>query len=136
MVKNNSRTSEEDDLVIYFMPFSEIEGESSIGKIKKLLGLVLQNKVIILQGKLSPVEESRLIENTMALIGNIRDFKGIEIASISKYNEYQNLFDKIRHNIAKILIGDHDIMTIIGPANIVKAIKRNPKKIELLLKRS
>ena len=54
-----------DDLTIHFMPYSEIAHEDSIGRIKKIMGLVLDNKIIILQGRLRPEQEVRLIENSM-----------------------------------------------------------------------
>jgi hypothetical protein len=37
------------DLTIHFMPYSEIAREDAIGRIKKIMGVVLQNKIIILQ---------------------------------------------------------------------------------------
>ena len=40
-----------------------------------------------------------------------------------------------KHNIARILIGEQDAITIIGPASVVKDIKKDPKKIELMLQR-
>jgi hypothetical protein len=123
------------DLTIHFMPYSEIVHESAIGRIKKIMGVVLQSKIILLQGRLRPEEETKLIEHTMTLIGNIPGFQGIEIAAISGDSEHSTLFEKIRRNIARILIGEQDAVTIIGPATIVKEIKRNPKKIELMLKR-
>ena len=116
------------------MPYSEIAHEDAIGRIKKIMGLVLENRIIILQGRLKPEEETKLIENTMTLIGNIKGFQGVEIAGLSGDTE-KTLFDKVRHNIARILIGEQDAVTIIGPATIVKEIKRDPKKIELMLKR-
>jgi hypothetical protein len=123
------------DLTIHFMPYSEIAREDAIGRIKKIMGLVLAQKIIILQGRLSPDEEARLIENSMTLIGNIKDFQGIEIAAISGESEHRGLFHKVRHNIAKILVGEQDAITIIGPASVVKEITRDPKKIELMLQR-
>jgi len=123
------------DLTIHFMPYSEIVHEDAIGRIKKIMGLVLQQKIIILQGKLLPDEETRLIENSMTLIGNIKDFQGIEIAAISGDSDNRGLFEKVRRNIAKILVGEQDAITIIGPATVVKDITRNPKKIELMLQR-
>jgi len=123
------------DLTIHFMPYSEIANEDAIGRIKKIMGLVLAQKIIILQGRLLPDEEARLIENSMTLIGNIKDFQGIEIAAISGENENRGLFNKVRHNIAKILVGEQDAITIIGPASVVKEITRDPKKIELMLQR-
>ena len=123
------------DLTIHFMPFSEIVHEDVIGRIKKIMGLVLKGKIIILQGKLLATEEARLIENSMTLIGNIDGFQGIEIAGLSGENENRGLFEKVRHNIAKILVGEQDAITIIGPASVVKEMTKDPKKIELMLQR-
>ena len=133
VVKKKSK--KKNDLTIHFMPFSEIARDDTLTRIKKLMGLVLDNKIIILQGKLKPEEEVRLIENSMTLIGNIKGFQGIEIAAISGESEYETLFHKVRHNIARILVGEQDAITIIGPASIVKEITKDPKKIELMLQR-
>ena len=122
-------------LTIHFMPYSEIAHEDAIGRIKKIMGIVLKNKIVILQGKLKPDEEVRLIENSMTLIGNIEGFQGIEVAGLSGDNENRGLFEKVRHNIAKILVGEQDAITIIGPASVVKDITKDPKKLELMLQR-
>ncbi|MCR4284758.1 MAG: DUF2073 domain-containing protein [archaeon] len=121
-------------LTIHFMPYSEISKEDSIGKIKKIIGLILDNKIIILQGKLSPEEETRLIETSMTLIGNIKGFQGIETAAISGEKDI-GIFNRVRKNLARILVGERDSITIIGPATVVKDIKRDPKKLELMLSR-
>lgn len=123
------------DLTIHFMPYSEIAKEDTIGRIKKVMGIVLKNKIVILQGRLKPDEEVRLIENSMTLIGNLEGFHGIEIATISGETEGISVFNRVRQNIARILVGEQDAITIIGPASIVKEIKRDPKKIELMLQR-
>ncbi len=123
------------DLMIHFMPYSEIAREDAIGRIKKIMGLILDHKIIILQGRLSSDEEARLIENSMVLIGNVKGFQGIEIAAMSGENEYRSLFERIRRNIAKILVGEQDAITIIGPASVVKEITKNPKKLELMLQK-
>jgi hypothetical protein len=117
------------------MPYSEISREDSIGRVKKIIGIILKNQIIILQGKLQPEDETKLIESSMTLIGNIPNFQGVEIAAISGENGHKNLFYKIRSNIAKILVGEQDAITIIGPASIVKEITRDPKKIELMLRK-
>ncbi|MCK4996950.1 DUF2073 domain-containing protein [Candidatus Pacearchaeota archaeon] len=131
--KVNKKSSK--DLTIHFMPYSEIAKEDTIGRIKKIMSAVLDQKIVILQGKLTADEEVRLIENSMMLIGNVENFQGVEIAAISGENEHQKLFDRIRHNIAKILVGEQDAITIIGPASVVKDIKQDPKKIEFMLQR-
>jgi hypothetical protein len=120
-------------LTIHFMPFSEIAGQDTISRIKKIMGLVLDHKIIILQGRLKADEEARLIENSMTLIGNVKGFQGIEIAAISGSSAGQNMFNVMRYNLAKMLVGEQDAITIIGPATVVKEMKRDPKKIELLL---
>ena len=120
-------------LTLEFMPYSEIRDLDSSERIKKILRIVLDNRIIVLQGRLKPEEETRLIEDTMAMIGHIKSFKGIELAVISSNND-SGIGRKFSHGIAKMLVGDTASMTIIGPASIVKDIKRNPKKIELLFK--
>ncbi len=122
---------------IQFLPFSEIRDLDSTGRIRKILNIVLGNNILILQGKLKAEEEARLIGDTMAMIGHVKGFKGIELAVISGNGENsQGFFGKIRQNLANSLAkGDLGAVTIIGPATIVKDIKKNPKKIELFLNR-
>lgn len=138
MAKKNKKKSvmkKTKDLTIHFMPYSEIAREDSIGRVKKIMGHVLNNKLIVLQGKLHPEDEKTLISNSMTLIGNIKGFQGIEIATISSEKENLSLFNKIRYNVAKILVGEQDSMTIIGPATIVKEMKKDPSQMEVLLKK-
>jgi hypothetical protein len=121
---------------IQFLPYSEIRGLDTSKRIRKILNIVLGNHILILQGRLDPEEETRLIEDTMAMVDHVKHFKGIELAVISgNGNKEQGVFNRFKMNIANSLVGgDMGAVTIIGPATIVKDIKRNPKKIELLLK--
>ncbi len=123
-----------DKLMLKFMSYSEIAKLESVARIKKILDNVLEQKIIILQGRLEPGEEASLIQSTMALIGRVRNFKGIEIAVISPEKE-DDLMTRIKIGIARRLVGARDALTIIGPGSIVKEIKKDPRKIELLLKR-
>jgi len=119
--------------IIQFLPYSEIRNLGSNERIRKILGIVLGNNILILQGRLSVEEETRLIGDTMAMMGYVKDFKGIELAVISG-NGKEGVLEKIKTGIVnKLSGGDLGAITIIGPATIVKEIKRNPKKIELLL---
>jgi len=118
---------------IQFLPYSEIRNLHSDQRIRKILGIVLGNNILILQGKLSPNEETRLIGDTMAMIGHVSGFKGIELAVVAG-NGSNGFFSKMKMGLANALSGgDLGAVTIIGPATIVKEIKRNPRKIELLL---
>jgi hypothetical protein len=120
---------------IQFLPYSEIKNLNSTERIKKILGIVLNNNIIILQGKLNTDEETRLIEDTMAMIGHVKNFKGIELAVIAG-NGNSGFFSRAKQNLANAIAGgDFGAVTIIGPATVIKEIKKNPKKIELLLEK-
>ena len=134
MSKKKKKLGKIKGFAIQFLPHSEIRNLDSNQRIRKILGIILGNNILILQGKLHPEEEARLIGDTMAMIGHLKNFKGIELAVISG-DERQGFFKKIGKGIANALLGgDLGAVTIIGPATIVKEIKRNPKKIELMLK--
>ena len=68
-------------------------------------------------------------------IGHVKNFKGIELAVISG-NGNAGFWSKMKSGLANALAGgDMGAITIIGPATVVKEMKKNPKKIELLLNR-
>ena len=115
------------------IPFSELDGLSISERVKKILSLVLGNKIVIIQGRLRAEEEARLIEDTMALVDHLKNFKGIELAVIEPDLKNKNIFIKFKHGLAKRLVGDSSALTVIGPASVIKEIKRDPKKIELFL---
>ena len=118
---------------IQFMPYSEIKSLNSSERIKKILDIILGSNILILQGRLKPEEETRLIEDTMAMIGHVKNFRGIELAVIGN-GRNEGFLNSVKTNIINVLSGgDLGAITIIGPATVVKEIKRNPKKIELLL---
>lgn len=119
---------------IQFMPYHDIRHLNSTERIKKILNIVFSNSILILQGKLRPEEETRLIEDTMAMIGHVKGFKGVELAVIGSGEATESPFERFKQKIATSLSGgDLGAITIIGPATIVKEIKQDPKKIELIL---
>jgi hypothetical protein len=121
---------------IQFLPYAEIRGISSDERIRRILSILLGNNILIIQGRLGAEEEARLIGDTMAMIGHVKNFKGIELAVIAGNGKEDSIFGKLKKGIADALSGgDIGAITIIGPATIVKEIKRNPKKIELMLNR-
>ena len=120
-------------LTLQIVPYAEIKDLSSLGRIRKLLNIAKENKIVLLQGRLRKEEEAELIKTTMEEIN--KDFKGIELAVIEPGKEEKNkALDLIRGGIANVLLGDRQGLTIIGPASVVKEIKKDPKKIELLTK--
>ena len=116
-------------VTIQFIPYGEIESLTSIGRIRKILNLAKDNKIVLLQGRLKKEEEIELIKATLEEVDH-KDFKGIELAVIEPTSEEA----KIRGFLTNFLLGDRNGMTIVGPSNVVKSIKKNPNKIELLTK--
>ena len=124
----------EKKLTLSFIPYSEIAKLASVNRVKKILDIVLKNRIVILQGRLDATEEGSLIQSTMALAGKIKNFKGVELAVIQPNGNKEGVFTQFKLGIARALVGSRDALTIIGPAAIVKEIKRNPEKIDLMLK--
>ncbi|PIZ51019.1 hypothetical protein COY27_05175 [Candidatus Woesearchaeota archaeon CG_4_10_14_0_2_um_filter_33_13] len=115
-----------------FVPYSDIETLSSAKRITKLINIVKENKIVIMEGRLRREEEADLIEITMEEISP--KFKGIEISVVYPDRNKQNLSQKMKGVFASVLLGDRQGMTIIGPASVVKKIEQNPDKIELFTK--
>lgn len=120
-------------LSLQVIPFSEVQNLSISERVKKILTIVLGNKIVLLQGRLRAEEEARLIEDTMALVDHVKGFKGIELAVIEPNTRNSSVFEKFKYGLAKRLVGDSNALTVIGPASVIKEIKRDPRKIELLL---
>lgn len=120
-------------LQLHVIPFSEVRDMGIAERVRKILNLILGNKIVILHGRLRAEEEARLIEDTMAMVDHVKNFKGIELAVVEPDMKKESIFVKMKYGLAKKLIGDNSALTVIGPASLVKEIKRDPRKIELLL---
>ena len=117
-------------VTLQIVPYTEIEGLSSLGRIRKLPNIAKEDKIVLLQGRLRKEEEAELIQTTMEEIN--KEFKGIELAVIYPDLSKLDMFDKVVQGMANVLLGNRQGLTIVGPANIVKEIKKDPNKIELL----
>lgn len=116
-------------LTLYFMPYSEIQSLSSLGRIKKLLKIAKEDKIVLLEGRLKKEEEVELIKTTMEEIDD--EFTGIELAVITPSAGTEEFFKKMQINIINLIAGNRLGLTIIGPSSIVKEIKKDPSKIQL-----
>jgi len=112
-----------------FVPYHEIEELGSARRVKKLLDIVKDEKIVLMQGRLKREEEADLIAISMEEIGD--KFKGIELAVIYPQEKGTSGVKKLRNNFFNMLLGDRQGLTIVGPASIVKEIKKDPNKIEL-----
>jgi len=119
-------------LTLQFVPYTEIKDLSSIGRIRKLLNLAKENKIVLLEGRLSKEEEAELIKTTMEEIN--ASFRGIELAVINPQEGEQDVFTRFKATLASTLLGNKQGFTIVGPATIIKSIKRDPNKLQLLMK--
>ena len=121
-------------LTLQFIPYSQIAGLDSTHRIKKLLDIILAGKIIIIQGRLRPEEETRLIEDTMVMVGKVKGFKGIELAVISPNPDERDVLSKLRYGLANALVGNTDSLTVIGPASVIKDMKKDPRKLEVMMR--
>jgi hypothetical protein len=113
-------------VTMQLLPYRDIASLTSVGRIRKILTLAKDNKIVVLQGRLAREEEAELIKATMEEIN--KEFKGIELAVIDsgKGNGFMD-------SVASLVLGNKAGMTVIGPANIVKSIRKDPDKIELFM---
>jgi len=122
-------------LTLRFVPYAEIEYLSSAKRIHKLLEMVKEEKIVLLEGRLKREEEADLIEITMENID--AKFKGIELAVINpEKKDTLSLIRKVKSGFINMVLGDRQGLTVIGPATVVSEIKKNPDKIELYTKES
>jgi len=111
-------------IAIEFIPSKLLMGKEEGEKIRFILDTVKKDKILVLEAALTPVEEKNLIKKTME---NVRsDFSGIEIATLGSFE------DGIKAALVKMLGGKMGGLTVVGPSNLVKQIKRDPNKLSLL----
>ena len=125
-------------LTLQYIPYVQIQNLSSEERIEKLLGLVSEDRIILLEGRLKKDEEVALIQKTMEQIGENSDsnFRGIELSTIDpnlNKDTDMEFVKKLKNTFMNILLGDRQGMTVVGPASIVKEIKQDPEKIELFI---
>ncbi|MCP3684878.1 MAG: DUF2073 domain-containing protein [bacterium] len=121
-------------LTFQFVPYVEIEGLSEDDKLRKLIDIVKAESIVLLEGKLNRKEEAELIKKTMEEIDD--KFRGVEISVISSEKKISGFMGKVKGGLADMLLGERQGLTIIGPATIIKEIKKDPHKIQLLIEES
>lgn len=121
-------------VTLQLVPYTEIESLTSVGRIRKLLNIAREDKIVLLQGRLRKEEETELIRATMEEIDDA--FRGIELAVIDPATASMSGIQKFRNSLISTLLGDRQGLTVIGPATVVRKIKKDPNKIELLTQES
>jgi hypothetical protein len=120
-------------LTLRFIPYNELHGLSSYDRIKKIVEIAKDDQIILIEGKLKKTEEAELIKKTMEEISD--RFRGIEIAEIFPERKKDTAFFlRLKEDFINFVLGDRAGFTVVGSASIVKEIKKDPNKIELLTK--
>ncbi len=117
-------------LTIQYIPHHQLAHLETNVKLRRILKSVKEDKVILIEGRLNAFEEAELIRKTMEQID--RKFKGIEICSIDHKGKDPAFGDRFRELVANIILGKNSGLTIVGPATVIKEIKKDPNKVELL----
>jgi hypothetical protein len=100
-------------------------------KVAKILEIVKKGDVVLIEGRLSADEETVLMSKALRSVSG--KFSGVEIAFLEN-NETKTLVDKLKNKVLKLIAGDRFGLSAIGPSKIIKEIKMNPDKLEILFK--
>jgi hypothetical protein len=114
MDKNNT-------LKMDFMSSDVLKSKSSIEKISMIVDRVKEGDLMVIEGGLKPEEEAELIETTMREI-DVENFMGIDIYTLEK-DEKSFLGLSKRKTVG---------ITIIGPANVMKTVKRKSNFLSMV----
>jgi hypothetical protein len=123
-----------------YISYREHSSLSSDQKLNKIFSIIKKDKIVLMQGKLKPEEEAKLIERTMGEI--TKDFTGISFCTIDsvpkkgrkkKKDFFQKAGDMISEKLYNAVMGKREGLTIVGPATIIKDIRKNPSQIDLFI---
>ncbi len=104
-----------------FISSNVLKSQSSIEKISMIMEKVKKGEILVIEGGLEPEEEAELIETTMREI-DVESFVGIDIYTLEK--DEVSFFGLSKKKTVGI--------TIIGPANIMKQVKRKSNFISMV----
>lgn len=104
-----------------FLSSDAIKTSTSMEKISMIVTKVKEGDLVVIEGGLTPEEEAELIETTMREI-DVEKFVGIDIHTLEK--DEKSFFGLSKRR--KIGI------TIIGPANIMKTVKKKSNFLSMI----
>ncbi|WP_226039866.1 DUF2073 domain-containing protein [Natrinema sp. DC36] len=120
-----------DGVQIDLMSGERMDGMATMEKIRMILDGVHDGNIVILEEGLTPDEESRLIEVTMAEISP-DEFNGIEIETYPKSETRDSSL------LGRIMGSDETEakLTVIGPANQIETLHKDETLISALVSRN
>ncbi len=115
------------NIKIKLVPYETLKGEKFINILKK----IQEDTILLIDAKLTADEELHLIKDTMQNVNE--KFSGIELGSLELVSEKNGNLAKFRNTIIERVLGKKRGLTIIGPANIIHKIRKNPKELMLYI---
>ena len=121
-------------LSIDFIPIEILSKSSLDERVELILNKIKNKKIVVLNSRLEPKDEAVLIKKTMESVS--KSFTGVEICSLSSSELMgdTSIFSKAKDYIINLITGGKRGITVIGPAKIVREIKREPDRISLFIK--
>jgi len=116
---------------VQILSYDLMSNLKSFEKISKILNIVMAGDIVMLEGRISYADETELISSALKNVSG--KFSGIEVAYLDK-NNYSSILDKFKNSIIKLLAKDRIGITVIGPSKLIKEIKMDPNKLEILFK--
>ncbi|MFH1055191.1 MAG: DUF2073 domain-containing protein [Candidatus Altiarchaeota archaeon] len=113
------------EIQIEFIGGDVLSEMSTDEKMSYILEHVKDDKILVIEEGMSPLEESALIEATMAKV--TKKFPGIEVSTLREKTE-----EGIREKLIRMLGGRTGGLTVIGPSKIIRQIKKDPRRITML----
>ncbi|MDR0912311.1 MAG: DUF2073 domain-containing protein [Methanobrevibacter sp.] len=112
-----------DGIKLDFISFEAIENATSMEKISMIIERVKKGSVVVVEGNLTPLERTELIETTMREI-DIENFVGIDIQTLEKDTKSLFGFKKKKQVV----------ITIVGPANVMHNVKKQSNILSIVAK--
>jgi len=113
------------DIQIEFIRADVLAGMTVEQKMDFILDHVKDDKIVVIEEGMSPIEESALIQATMTQVS--KKFPGIEVSTLREKSA-----QGIRERLIRLLGGSTGGLTVIGPSRIVKQISKDPRRITML----
>lgn len=116
---------------VQVLSYDLMKNLSTTKRVSKILDIVKKGDLVMLEGRLPGDEELALTSGALKSVSG--KFSGIEIAFLAS-SDSTSILEKVKQTLAKLLVKDRFGITVIGPSKIVKEIKMDPNKLEILLK--
>lgn len=128
--KKKSKKQDDGGVAVNLLSKQKLDELSSTEKIKYIINEIKQGKVLVLESGLTPMEQSTLIEKTMAKIDH-DTFIGIEMEG---YSDDDNGNSMLSGFIQKLMgVVKKPRMTVIGPAHLLHTVNKDNNMIETMI---